>query len=55
MLPAPPPPPPTPPTVFYCDGYDCPWYDPETDPQVDEHMHQLCDTCGYEWLAAPVS
>lgn len=49
--PAPPPPPPRPPTVAYCNGLDCPWSDEPT----DEHLHQFCDTCGYEWLATPLS
>lgn len=54
MLPAPPPQPPQPPTVQYCNGETCPWI-PEGEPMdVDEHMHQFCDVCGYEWLASPM-
>lgn len=48
----PPPPPPQPPTVFYCNGLECPW-DEEGD-GMEEHMHQICDTCGFEWLAKPL-
>lgn len=48
----PPPPPPQPPTVFYCNGLECPWEEPGV--QVDEHMHQCCDVCGFEWIALPL-
>lgn len=51
ILHQPPPPPPQPPTVFYCNGLECPW---EPGNEVEEHMHQICDTCGYEWLAKPL-
>lgn len=57
QLPPGPPPPPIPPTVFYCNGVGCPWdvdEDPTTIVPRDEHMHQFCDTCGYEWLSAPL-
>lgn len=51
-LPAPPPPPPQPPTVTYCNGEQCPYGEPEE--PADEHMHQFCDVCGYEWLSLPL-
>lgn len=54
QLPAPPPEPPQPPTVAYCSGEECPFDDPEADDGMDEHMHQFCDVCGYEWLALPL-
>lgn len=59
QLPAPPPTPPTPPLVEYCNGSQCPWIDMDGDgeadpPPMDEHMHQWCQTCGYEWLTAPL-
>jgi hypothetical protein len=53
-VPAPPPPPPKPPTVQYCNGADCSWADPGETEVYDEHMHQFCDVCGYEWLASPL-
>lgn len=40
-----------PPTVAYCNGLECPWYEGE---EVDEHLHQFCDVCGYEWIAHPL-
>ena len=46
-------PPPTPPTVWYCSGVNCPWDDDEDEPAM-EHLHQICDVCGYEWLAKPL-
>lgn len=45
-------PPPSPPTVSYCNGSDCPWDDEGNG--TDEHMHQFCDTCGFEWLSKPL-
>lgn len=46
-----PPPPPPPPNVTYCDGTACPWVDPTMDEEeVPEHMHAVCEVCGYEWL-----
>lgn len=55
QLPAPPPAPPTPPTVQYCNGMECPWDEGEPEPvNTTEHLHQWCDTCGFEWLAEPV-
>jgi DNA-directed RNA polymerase subunit M/transcription elongation factor TFIIS len=35
------------PTCVYCNGEDCPMFEDE----VDQHMHQFCDCCGYEWIA----
>lgn len=54
MLPAGPPPPPIPPNVQYCNGEMCPWMPEGVDAVADEHMHQFCDTCGYEWLTKPL-
>lgn len=50
----PPPPPPQPPNVFYCNGLECPWDEDDPDGTVEEHMHQCCDTCGFEWLSLPL-
>lgn len=41
-----------PPTVEYCSGIDCPWG--EEAEELGEHMHQFCDTCGFEWLSRPL-
>lgn len=54
ILHQPPPPPPQPPNCFYCNGVDCPWDEDDPEGSVEEHMHQICDTCGYEWLALPM-
>ncbi len=35
------------PTVVYCNGLDCPNFEDE----VEQHMHQFCDCCNYEWIA----
>lgn len=35
------------PTCAYCNGEDCPNFEDE----VEQHMHQFCDCCGYEWIA----
>lgn len=40
-----------PPTVEYCNGLECPWGE---DGEIGEHMHQFCDTCGFEWLSRPL-
>jgi hypothetical protein len=49
-----PPPPPQPPDVWYCDGVECPAFDGTGETDISEHMHQICTTCGYEWLAKPL-
>lgn len=51
-LPAAPPPPPQPPTCLYCNGDDCEW--DEDSVGLEEHMHQYCDVCSYEWLSQPL-
>lgn len=58
QLPPAPPQPPPPPTTLYCNGTECPWAedeDPKTEPVTEEHMHQWCDVCGYEWLSQPLN
>lgn len=58
MPPAPPAPPP-PPKTLYCNGTECPWEsdnDPKTKPlATQEHMHQWCEVCDYEWLSKPLN
>lgn len=43
---------PTAPLVTYCPGSECPWN--TNSEEWDEHMHQVCEVCGYEWLANPL-
>lgn len=41
------------PTVTYCPGDDtCP-VDGDGNPG-EEHLHETCDLCGYEWLVSPL-
>lgn len=41
------------PTVMYCDGQEenC----GRTDNPKEEHLHQTCDLCGFEWLVEPLA
>lgn len=50
--PAEPKPPADPPITAYCNGDVCPWDDEHAG--SEEHLHQFCEICGYEWVSQPL-